>query len=789
MTPLAQRLGLTSRTVFGGVGQGPQVSAIRRGVDVVVACPGRLEDLIGQGHVSLDAVEVTVIDEADHMADLGFLPQVRRLLDATPRSRASGCCSPPPSTAASASSPSGTCTSPVTHEADSAQSPISTMSHHVLHVTTDGHLPVLLDLVAAPGRTVVFTRTKHRAKKIARQLNGSGVPAVELHGNLSQNARTRTMDAFHSGAARTLVATDIAARGIHVDDVALVIHADPPVDQKAYTHRSGRTARAGASGTVITLMTDDQVRDVRDLTRKAGVRATTTRVTSTHPLLQELAPGERSFEGGLVVPESTSSARQGGGSGDGGRRRGGPRTGSGSGAVAAPRLAVLRAATASAAPVATVARPPARHPRVRPARPPRSPRVRVAAPADRRPRARTVAGYGRLRHELVRAGVVPGGARAGCRPVRRTARGLVLVAALVAVAVEPPWRVLRLGVTLVHELGHAGVGVLSGRRFTGFVLRGDMSGSAVTVGPARGLGRVLTTWAGYPAPAVVGALVVWLAVRGWSAPVLTGILAVLVVAALRVRSGLTALVVLVAAVGAGALWWAGRRRSRRRSSWRWDSYSSSAPGATSVPSSPHRTPRSATPACWPGSPGCHGWSGTRRSSSCWRRPRGWSARPCSTRPACSAEAPTGVGSGTTTRSPGGTTVPGRTSYTSDEVESCRDSCDALLAAWAANDIEDTTLEAMVFGQAVVVLHTWFAHRDRDLERADGNPIHEVRVVADSVVGNDGILRVEGPSGWDPSHTVLRLAVGDDIELTANRFERLAAAYLAAIETTYPESAG
>ncbi len=134
---------------------------------------------------------------------------------------------------------------------------------------------------------------------------------------------------------------------------------------------------------------------------------------------------------------------------------------------------------------------------------------------------------------------------------------MVLVAALVAVAVDPLWRVLRLGVTLVHELGHAGVGMLCGRRFTGFVLRGDMSGHAVTVGPARGFGRVFTTWAGYPAPGVVGAVVVWLAVRGWSAPVLTGILAVLVTAALRVRSGLTALVVGVALVGAGALWWAG----------------------------------------------------------------------------------------------------------------------------------------------------------------------------------------------------------------------------------------
>ena len=134
-------------------------------------------------------------------------------------------------------------------------------------------------------------------------------------------------------------------------------------------------------------------------------------------------------------------------------------------------------------------------------------------------------------------------------------------------------------------------------------------------------------------------------------------------------------------------------------------------------------------------------------------------------------------------------MPGRNSYTSDEVESCRDACDALLAAWAANDIEDTTLEGMVFGQAVVVLHTWFAHRDRDLEGPDGSPLHEVRVVADSVVGNDGTLRVEEPAGWVPSRTVLRLAVGDDIELTANRFERLAAAYLAAIEAAYPESGG
>ncbi len=339
MAPLAAPLGLTSRTIFGGVGQNPQVSAVRRGVDVVVACPGRLEDLIQQGHISLGSVEVTIIDEADHMADLGFLPAVRRLLDATPQRGQRMLFS------ATLDAGIGVIVKrylhdPKTHEADSAQSPISTMAHHVLHVTPDTHLPVLLDLVAAPGRTVVFTRTKHRAKKLARQLNGSGVPAVELHGNLSQNARTRTMDAFHSGEASTLVATDIAARGIHVDDIALVIHADPPVEHKAYLHRSGRTARAGASGTVITLMTDDQVRDVRDLTRKAGVRATTTRVTAAHPLLRELAPGERTFDGPYAAPvqaASSGSGQRSGNGGGGGRRSGGrsgsspSRSGSGSG--------------------------------------------------------------------------------------------------------------------------------------------------------------------------------------------------------------------------------------------------------------------------------------------------------------------------------------------------------------------------------------------------------------------------------------------------------------------------
>ncbi|OAB88865.1 RNA helicase [Janibacter melonis] len=314
---------LTSRTVFGGVGQGPQVEAMRRGVDVVIACPGRLEDLMGQGHVSLDDIEVTILDEADHMADLGFLPGVKRILDKTPRDGQR--------MLFSATLDAGVdvlvkryLQQPVTHEADSAQSPVLTMEHHVLAVSPDTHLPVLVDLVAAPGRTVVFTRTKHRAKKIARQLNAEGVPAVELHGNLSQGARTRTMTAFHSGTASTLVATDIAARGIHVDDVSLVVHADPPVEHKAYLHRSGRTARAGSKGTVITLMTPDQRRDVRDLMRKAGITATTHQVSAGHPVLSELAPGERSYPGGFVAEVPASGGAKGG-------RSGGRSTGSASG--------------------------------------------------------------------------------------------------------------------------------------------------------------------------------------------------------------------------------------------------------------------------------------------------------------------------------------------------------------------------------------------------------------------------------------------------------------------------
>jgi superfamily II DNA/RNA helicase len=332
LAPLARETGLTTRTVFGGVGQQPQVNALRRGVDIVVACPGRLEDLIGQGHCTLDAIEVTVLDEADHMADLGFLPSVRRILGRTP-SRSQRLLFSATLDKAIDSLVRQFLHDPVTHQADSAQSPVAEMTHYVLHVDREHRLPVLVDLASAPGRTLLFTRTKYGAKALARQLNKSGVPTVELHGNLGQGARTRNLDAFHSGKAAALVATDIAARGIHVDDISLVVHADPPAEHKAYLHRSGRTARAGNAGTVVTLMTSDQVRDVRDLTRAAGIKPTTTRIQgSSHPVLAELAPGERVLSGpvgpvGPAAPAGRSERQGNGGGGRNRRRRGGQQGG------------------------------------------------------------------------------------------------------------------------------------------------------------------------------------------------------------------------------------------------------------------------------------------------------------------------------------------------------------------------------------------------------------------------------------------------------------------------------
>ena len=288
LTPLAASVGLTSTTVFGGVGQNPQVKALAKGTDILVACPGRLEDLMRQGHVHLDDVEIAVLDEADHMADLGFLPCVKRIMDQT---RSDG-----QRLLFSATLDNGVDVlvrrylhNPVTHSVDDDVTTELDMEHHVLTVTVTEKSAVVRELAAGQSRSVLFTRTKHAARKLARDLTQSGVPAVDLHGNLNQNARDRNLAAFRDGSVRVLVATDVAARGIHVDDVALVVHVDPPAEHKAYLHRSGRTARAGASGVVVTIQTDAQRGDVTQLTRKAGIKPTISRVSPGAPELLRLS--------------------------------------------------------------------------------------------------------------------------------------------------------------------------------------------------------------------------------------------------------------------------------------------------------------------------------------------------------------------------------------------------------------------------------------------------------------------------------------------------------------------
>jgi len=304
LLPLARAMSLTTTTVFGGVGQGPQVSALRSGVDIVVACPGRLEDLMQQGHCRLDRIEITILDEADHMADLGFLPGVKRILTATPMGTQR--------LLFSATLDNGIdvlvkqfLRQPVVHSVDPEVAPVSTMTHHVLAVRPEHKQGVVRHLASGLDRTLLFTRTKHGAKKLAKVLTTGGIPAVELHGNLSQNARERNLEAFTDGSARVLVATDIAARGIHVDDIALVVHVDPPAEHKAYLHRSGRTARAGAEGLVVTVMTPDQAGDIRSLARAAGIRPTITAVEPGHAMIDELVGPAAP----LVTPAVSSPAQ------------------------------------------------------------------------------------------------------------------------------------------------------------------------------------------------------------------------------------------------------------------------------------------------------------------------------------------------------------------------------------------------------------------------------------------------------------------------------------------------
>jgi superfamily II DNA/RNA helicase len=287
LRPLARAVGLSAATIFGGTSQRPQVAALRNRVDIIVACPGRLADLIDQGHCHLGDVEVSVVDEADHMADLGFLPAVRRLLDATPPEGQRMLFSATLDHAVDVLV-RRFLDHPAEHAVDPPEAP-APIVHHLLTVAPADRVAVAAGLAGGDQRSLVFTRTKHGARKLARQLTAAHIPAAELHGNLTQATRERNLASFASGAVRVLVATDIAARGIHVDGIDLVIHADPPAEHKAYLHRSGRTGRAGASGVVVTLQTPAQAGDVRTLMRKARVVPLAATVKPGSALLRSIA--------------------------------------------------------------------------------------------------------------------------------------------------------------------------------------------------------------------------------------------------------------------------------------------------------------------------------------------------------------------------------------------------------------------------------------------------------------------------------------------------------------------
>ncbi|BDH09136.1 DEAD/DEAH box helicase [Streptomyces hygroscopicus] len=272
LQPYGDVLGLKMKVVCGGTSMGNQIYALERGVDVLVATPGRLRDIINRGACSLENVQVAVLDEADQMSDLGFLPEVTELLDQIPGGGQRMLFS------ATMENEIGTLvkrylTNPVTHEVDSAQGNVTTMTHHVLVVKPKDKAPVTAAIAARKGRTIIFVRTQLGADRIAEQLVESGVKADALHGGMTQGARTRVLADFKDGYVNALVATDVAARGIHVDGIDLVLNVDPAGDHKDYLHRSGRTARAGQSGTVVSLSLPHQRRQIFRLMEDAGVDA------------------------------------------------------------------------------------------------------------------------------------------------------------------------------------------------------------------------------------------------------------------------------------------------------------------------------------------------------------------------------------------------------------------------------------------------------------------------------------------------------------------------------------
>jgi superfamily II DNA/RNA helicase len=304
LTPLAKSLGLFCRTAVGGVPYDRQIWSLERGVDVLVATPGRLGDLIKRGTCNLGEVEVTVLDEADQMADMGFLPEVTELLAMTPAKSQRLLFS------ATLDKDVDTLvqrflTDPIEHSIEPAVASIDAMDHHVLLVPPNDKFAIAASIAARTGRTIIFVKTQMAVDELVGQFAAVGVRAGALHGGKTQRVRTRTLAEFREGTVDVLVATDVAARGIHVDNISLVVHMDLPRDQKDYLHRAGRTARAGAAGTVVTLVLPRQRKRAAALLAKAGVTPSELRVRAGDPKLAEVT-GAREPSGVPVPPRSHS---------------------------------------------------------------------------------------------------------------------------------------------------------------------------------------------------------------------------------------------------------------------------------------------------------------------------------------------------------------------------------------------------------------------------------------------------------------------------------------------------
>ena len=318
LAPLGQALGVQVAAVYGGASMYRQIQQMRRGVDVVIATPGRLQDLISQGEVTLDEIEVSIVDEADFMSDLGFLPVVKELLDQT---------RPDAQRMLFSATLDGEVDSlirrylkdPARHEVKRAGDDAPPAEHLAYSVAFRDKVPVTQELAARPGRTIVFVRTQLGADRLAENLQAVGIKAEAIHGGLPQSARRRALEAFTDARSPVLVATDVAARGIHVDDVSLVLHYDPPADSKTYTHRSGRTARAGAAGVVVSLLLPDQVGQAKRRFRSAKVDPPVSRIRPGDAPIAELVATGVHVEP-VERPVRESRRPSGGHGGPGGRR-------------------------------------------------------------------------------------------------------------------------------------------------------------------------------------------------------------------------------------------------------------------------------------------------------------------------------------------------------------------------------------------------------------------------------------------------------------------------------------